>query len=100
MHADGYAGFEELYRRGNIKEVACLAHIRRKFFDIHAAHGSGIAKEALERITALYRIEASIRGKPPDERQFASVLTGQPKITATCTAASTGSTQPVTPIAS
>jgi transposase len=69
MHADGYAGFEELYRRGNIKEVACLAHIRRKFFDIHAANGSGIAKEALERIAALYRIESSIRGKPPDERR-------------------------------
>ncbi len=30
LHADGYAGFEELYRRGNVKEVACLAHIRCK----------------------------------------------------------------------
>jgi transposase len=69
LHADGYAGFEELYRRGGIKEVACLAHIRRKFFDIHVAQGSGIAKEALERIAALYVIEASIRGKPPDERK-------------------------------
>ncbi len=69
LHADGYAGFEELYRRGGIKEVACLAHIRRKFFDIHVAQGSGIAKEALERIAALYQIEASIRGKPPDERK-------------------------------
>jgi transposase len=44
-------------------------HIRRKFFDIHVAQGSGIAKEALERIAALYRIEASIRGKPPDDRK-------------------------------
>ena len=69
LHADGYAGFEELYRGGNIKEVACLAHIRRKFFDIHVAQGSGIAKEALERIAALYRIEASIRGDPPDKRK-------------------------------
>jgi len=69
LHADGYAGFEELYRRGHIKEVACLAHIRRKFFDIHVAQGSGIAKQALERIAALYQIEASIRGKPPDERK-------------------------------
>ena len=62
LHADGYAGFEELYRTGKIKEVACLAHIRRKFFDIHAAQGSGIAKEALERIAELYQIEATIRG--------------------------------------
>ncbi len=29
MHADGYAGFEELYRSGRIHEVACMAHIRR-----------------------------------------------------------------------
>ena len=60
---------EELYRRGGIKEVACLAHIRRKFFDIHVAQGSGIVKEALERIAELYRIEASIRGDPPDRRR-------------------------------
>jgi transposase len=69
LHADGYAGFEELYRSGNIKEVACLAHIRRKFFDIHVAQGSGIAREALERIAELYRIEANIRGDPPDKRR-------------------------------
>ena len=69
LHADGYAGFEDLYRRGRIKEVACLAHIRRKFFDIHAAQGSGIAKEALERIAELYAIEANIRGDPPARRR-------------------------------
>lgn len=70
LHADGYAGFEDLYRGGQIKEVACLAHIRRKFYDIHAAQGSGIAKEALERIAELYQIEANIRGDPPDRRRL------------------------------
>ena len=49
MHSDGYAGFGALARAGPIREVACLAHIRRKFFDVHAAHGSAIAAEALER---------------------------------------------------
>jgi transposase len=29
----------------------------------------GNAKDALERLAALYQIEASIRGKPPDERK-------------------------------
>jgi hypothetical protein len=38
-------------------------------FDIDVAQGSPIAKEALVRITALYRIEASIRGKPPGKRK-------------------------------
>jgi len=69
LHADGYAGFEDLYRTGWIREVACLAHVRRKFFDIHLAQGSAIAKEALPRIAELYQIEAAIRGKPPGERQ-------------------------------
>jgi len=69
LHADGYAGFTDLYRRGQVKEVACLAHIRRKFFDIHVAQGSGVAKEALERIAELYAIESSIRGDPPDRRR-------------------------------
>ena len=50
-------------------EAACWAHARRKFFDVHAANQSPIAREALDRIGALYGIEAGIRGKPPDERQ-------------------------------
>ena len=69
LHADGYAGFEELYRSGDIREVACMAHIRRKFFDVHAAQGSAIAKEALERIAELYEVEAQARSQPPDHRK-------------------------------
>ena len=42
--------------------------MRRKFFDIHAANASPIATEALERIGALYALEAQIRGQAPDER--------------------------------
>ena len=69
MHADGYAGFEELYRGGQIREVACMAHIRRKFFDLHASQGSAIAEEALARIQKLYEVEAEARGQPPDRRK-------------------------------
>ena len=39
------------------------------FFDVHAASGSPLAKEALERFAGLYTIEAQIKGKPPDERR-------------------------------
>ena len=45
------------------------AHARRKFFDLYEATQSPIAKEALDRINALYGIESEIRGKPPDERR-------------------------------
>ncbi len=68
MHADGYAGFNRLYDTGQIIEVACMAHIRRKFVDVQAVSGSAIAQEAVERIGRLYAIEKAIRGKPPDER--------------------------------
>lgn len=53
MHADGYAGFEDLYRCGAIQEVACLAHVRRKFVDVHRAQGSALAEEAIGRIARL-----------------------------------------------
>ena len=48
--------------------AACWAHARRKFYDLYEAHKSPIAKEALDRIAALYAIEKEIRGRPPDER--------------------------------
>ena len=69
LHADGYAGFNAVFETGKVTEAACWAHVRRKFFDVQAANGSPIAREALDRIGALYGIEAGIRGKPPDERQ-------------------------------
>ena len=68
MHADGYAGFEELYRSGSIREVACLAHIRRKFVDVHRSQGSAIAAEAIARIAQLYEVEKRARGSPPNIR--------------------------------
>ena len=68
MHADGYAGFNELYRSGGISEVACMAHIRRKFVDVFQAEGSVIAEEAIKRIAGLYAVEKEGRRRPPEER--------------------------------
>ena len=58
-------------RRGDLIKILfhCMAHIRRKFFDLVVAHQSPIATEAVERIRALYRIEEEIRGRPADERR-------------------------------
>jgi transposase len=68
LQADGYAGFEQIYEAGRIHEAACWAHVRRKFYDLHAAHRSPVAAEAMERIGALYGIEKEIRGRPPEQR--------------------------------
>ena len=69
LQADGYAGFNKIYEEGWVREAACWAHVRRKFYDLQQAHASPIAAEALKRIGALYVIEAEARGRTPDERR-------------------------------
>ena len=81
LQADGYAGYAGLYDRG-VTEAACWAHARRKFFDVHAATQSPLALEALQRIAALYAIEATIRGQPPDARLAARIAQSAPLFTA------------------
>jgi len=67
---DSISSINQIYKEdGRIQEVACWAHVRRKFYDLQQAHASPIAGEALERIRTLYAIEDEIRGRPPDERQ-------------------------------
>lgn len=68
LQADAYAGFHHLYDAG-IREAACWAHVRRKFFDLQEALKSEIAAQALQRIGALYDLEREIRGQLPDERR-------------------------------
>jgi transposase len=67
LQADGYAGYAGLYQQG-VTEAACMAHVRRKFFDIHAETKSPQSNEALQRIAALYAVEALIRGEPAETR--------------------------------
>src|ERR1041385_644200 len=48
LQADGYAGFNQIYEAGLVREAACWAHVRRKVYDIQVAHKSATAQEALE----------------------------------------------------
>ena len=73
LHADGYAGFAAQYdpartRPGPITEVACWAHCRRGFFDEWEHRKSAVSKEALDRIAAIYAIEAKAAFAPATER--------------------------------
>ena len=63
LMVDDFAGYKALFTHGVI-ELGCLAHARRKFFDLHAANANPLALEALNRIAALYAIEK--RGKDLD----------------------------------
>lgn len=74
LHADGYAGFGELYLAKGAKpppvtEVACWAHVRRKFHDVHVATTAPIAADALARIGTLFAVERAANGLSPEQRR-------------------------------
>lgn len=60
LMVDDFGGYKALFA-GGVTELACLAHARRKYFDLNAAQTNPIAQEALKRIAALYAIEATGR---------------------------------------
>ena len=60
LMVDDYAGYKALFREG-VTELACWVHVRRKFVEVVQASGSPLAQEAVERIGALYRIEAEAK---------------------------------------
>lgn len=74
LHADAYAGFNQLYKQHSITgkpqflEVACWAHARRKIYEVYAQGGSPAAEELLRQIGELFAIEANIRGCSPSDR--------------------------------
>jgi len=72
LQADAYGGYGKIYATGRVDEAACWAHARRPFWEMHENQGrvaGSVAEQALQRIAALYAIEAQIRGQPPDVRR-------------------------------
>jgi len=80
LQADAYAGFQLIYEMGKVWEIACWAHVRRKFYDLFAAHASPLAREAVERINTLYAVEKLIRGRPPEERLRVRQAEARPRL--------------------
>jgi len=82
LQADAYAGFNSLYaadrQPGAITEAGCWAHARRKFFELAdiaskardrtSAVISPLAFEAVQRMDAIFALERSITGHPPEAR--------------------------------
>jgi hypothetical protein len=60
LMVDDYGGYKALFAAG-ITELACWAHARRKFVDVHEASASPLAQEAVRRIGEIYAIEATLR---------------------------------------
>ena len=64
---DDFSGYKQSFTLG-VTEAGCMAHARRKFFDLHAANKSQIAAQALQIISALYDVEREVKSLTADER--------------------------------
>ncbi len=74
---DDYAGYKALFG-GQIVEAGCLAHARRKFFDLWANHQSAVAEQALGYFRDLYAVEREVQDLQVDERRRIRQLKAQP----------------------
>jgi len=92
LMVDDYGGYKALFAATRAHpetrlllepciELACWAHARRKFFDLFQASQSPVAQAALQRIGALYAIEADGRNMSVDERQRLRAEKSQPALT-------------------
>jgi hypothetical protein len=86
LQADTYGGYNDLYREGRdpgpVLEADCVAHARRKLFELADVVSSArkksrgqrssmiypIALEAVQRLDALFDVEHGIIGESPAER--------------------------------
>jgi transposase len=73
LQVDAYAAYKALAepaREGGPVTLAyCWSHVRRRFYEIAQGGDAPIAEAALQRINALYQVEALIRGEEPEQRQ-------------------------------
>ena len=67
-HADAYSGYNDAYRTGRVKEMACMAHVRRDFYSLYESLKLPVTGEAVLRIRKLYDVETQARGLPPAQR--------------------------------
>lgn len=81
LMVDDYPGYKHLFSQGII-ELACLAHVRRKFFELQVTTPHPAAAEALRRIGELYAIEEQVKNGTGEERQQARAEHAQPRLQA------------------
>lgn len=74
LQVDGYTAYNRLARPGGNDAVTlagCWSHVRRKFYELHIAGSSELATASIDRMTHLWEVEDSVRGKDPNTRVVA-----------------------------
>jgi hypothetical protein len=73
LQIDGYAAYRSLAdpdrAGGPVTMAACWAHLRRRFYELHAAGLSETATWTVERMAALWAVEQEVRGRDPGVRR-------------------------------
>ena len=74
LQCDGYAGYRKLAsapRANGLRLAGCWAHLRRRFFDLHANGESVVASATVEQMKLLWAVEEDVRGQSPEARRAA-----------------------------
>ena len=74
---DDFSGYHALHRQG-ITAAFCMAHARRKLFEVFELNGSEIAGQAVALIAKLYEIEREVKDLGNEDRLLARQQRSKP----------------------
>lgn len=72
LQVDAFAKCNSIFNDGDVIEVACWAHARRKYFEIQKQQDllpGTLAHQALQRIAKIYAVESEVRGQSAESRR-------------------------------
>ena len=71
LQCDGYSGYRKLAgapHANGLRLAGCWAHLRRRFFDLHANGESLVASATVEQMKRLWAVEDEVRGEQSEAR--------------------------------
>ena len=80
LQCDGYVAYKGLAAPAGVTLAFCWSHVRRGVYDLARKNTAPIATEALQRIAALYAIDAEVRGNPAEQRQAVRQARSRPLV--------------------
>jgi hypothetical protein len=81
LQADAFGGYDGIYASGDVIEVACWAHARRKFYDARSTE-SNRAHQVLAWIRQLYDIERDAKKLDAEQRRASRETKSNPLLDA------------------
>jgi transposase len=81
LQADAFSGYDRICAEPSVQEVACWAHVRRKFFESRTS-APALAHAALARIRQLYKIETLAETFSAEDRRALRQRDSVPLLTA------------------